>query len=338
MLERINARLKEDGIRARVEMRGHTYCLRATLPCRNGNGNQQQRITLPTRDITEADIKARELGRQLQTKTFSWESWDLVQAVDYNCADFRAAGRKLYERKYSTESAWQKKWRPALNKLPPDSVPATDAVLLSVIESMKPGSAGRRDQGNVLSQIAHSLKLNGSVLQEAARGYTTRSVTERDIPHDTEIEQLHHQIKQPHWRWMFGMCATYGLRPHEIVEAHITPEGNCEISDDTKTGFHIAWPCHERWLTEFDLRQISRPRQTVSTVAKAANDYLHKRGPVPFSLYNLRHAYAVRLFEKSIPSEVGARLMGHGEDVHRTTYRRWYDRRRIAELRHQYTL
>ena len=39
---------------------------------------------------------------------------------------------------------------------------------------------------------------------------------------------------------MFGMCAPYGLRPHEIVQ--------CHIEDETKTGFHIALRYNQRWL------------------------------------------------------------------------------------------
>ena len=55
-----------------------------------------------------------------------WEAWDArtTEAATITCSDFRQAGRKLYDKKYKTESAWAKKWRPALNKLPADSAPA----------------------------------------------------------------------------------------------------------------------------------------------------------------------------------------------------------------------
>lgn len=338
MLDRINSRLKEDGVKARVEQRGHRLCLRATLPLKDGAGTKQQRILLETSDLVQADLKARQLGQQLRTKTFSWAAWEGTPETAITCGDFRAAGRKLYESKYSTETAWSKKWRPALNKLPPDSVLMTDTVLLSVIERLPAGSAGKRDTGNVLSQIAQTLKFDVTDIRKAYKGYAVSDLKPREIPSDQEIEHYLKQIKLPHWRWMFGMLACYGLRPHEIIQAKITADGNCEIGDETKTGFHIAWPCHKRWLTEFNLRQVARPSQSVEAVAKAANTSIHKRGPVPFSLYTLRHAYAIRLFNKGIPSDVGARLMGHSEQIHRTVYKRWYDAREIEQLRSKYDL
>ena len=48
--------------------------------------------------------------------------------------------------------------------------------------------------------------------------------------------------------------------------------------------------------------------------------------------------YAIRLFHKGIPSDIGARLMGHSEAVHRNTYKRWYDAKEITKLRDHYTL
>ena len=324
----------------RIEDRGTYLNLRASLPDRQTGKPRQQRVPLNTNDAEEADRLARYLGQLLSSPAGLWEAWDARTAkpTSITCGEFRAAGRKLYESKYSTESAWTKKWRPALNKLPSDSVPCSDTLIVAVVQRMQQGSAGRRDQGNVLSQIAYSLTMDGAAIQAAARGYTASKVEKRDIPSDTEIERIFGEIKLRHWRWMFGMCATYGLRPHEIVACHIDKEGNCHIGDETKTGFHIAWPCHERWLKDFNLVRTTRPTQDKRTVAKVANDYIHERGPAPFPLYNLRHAYAIRLFHKGVPSDIGARLMGHAEDVHRNTYPRWYDATQITQLRGHYTL
>jgi len=340
LLEKLNRRLKEDGIRVRIEDRGKSLNLRASLPDRETNKVRQQRVPLTTSDPTEADRQARFLGELMSSPAGLWTAWDArtTEPANLTFADFRTAGRKLYESKYSTETAWTKKWRPALNKLPPDSVPCSESLILAVVNSLKPNSAGRRDCGNILSQIAHSLKMDSAPIQEAARGYSASKVEKRDIPKDELIEEIFKKITLPHWRWMYGMCATYGLRPHEIVECQIDKDGNCHIGDETKTGFHIAWPCHQRWIKDFNLRKEHRPLQSKDAIAKVANDYLHDRGPVPFPLYNLRHAYAIRLFQKGIPSDIGARLMGHSEAVHRSTYKRWYDAKEITKLRDQYDL
>lgn len=336
-LRTANARLKALGNKCSITERGELKYLQATLPSKDGSGKKQQRITLGKVSLQEAEKKGMELGH-LMRSGFSWEAWEGPTKTTLTFGDFRVAGRKLYEQKFQTDSAWKKKWSPALNKLPPDSAPCTDALLIASVERLPSGTAGRRDQGNIIGQIAQVLKMDKAAIQEAARGYTAANLEERQIPKDPEIETLFKQIKLPHWRWMYAMCATYGLRPHEIVECSIDENGNCEIGDDTKTGFHIAWPCHKRWIKEFNLHDIHRPTQGKATVAKIANDYLHDRGPLPWPLYNLRHAYALRLFHKGIPSDVGARLMGHSETVHRQTYKRWYDAREINELRANYDL
>lgn len=337
-LDRINQRLKEDGVRVRVLAKGPSFYLRATFPAKSGDGKQQYKLKLPETDLQAVDLKARELGQQLRAETFNWELWEPKPEERITCADFRTAGLKLFKSKNLAASGWDKKWRPALNKLPADSVPCSDALLIAVVEKMPEGSAGRRDQGNVLSQIAHSLKMDGAAIREAGKGYTATKVEKRDIPSDKLIEETFELIKLPHWRWMFGMIATYGLRPHEIAECELDRDGFCHIADDTKTGFHIAWPVHKHWINDFKLRKEHRPSQSKDDVAHAANDYLHKRGRVPFPLYNLRHAYAIRLFNKNIPSSIGAKVMGHSEEIHRDTYQRWYDAKEIMGLADQYDL
>lgn len=134
------------------------------------------------------------------------------------------------------------------------------------------------------------------------------------------------------------MCATYGLRPHEAVEAEIDPEGNCVISDDTKTGNRIAWPVPQRWVERFELGGLPRPPQGKDTIAKVANDYLHDRGPLPWGLYTLRHAYAIRLITKGIPADIGCQLMGHSLEIHTRTYRRWLQAEKLTALRSNFRL
>jgi hypothetical protein len=341
LLEKINARLKEDGIRVRIEQRATNFSLRATLPLKAGPGKKQQRIPLSTQELFQADQEARKLHGQIKEGQFCWQDWEIAEDIatpGITCGDFRKSARKLYLQRFNTETSWTKKWKPALAKLPPDDFPCDQTVLRRCIELMKFGSAGRRDQGNILAQIARTVSFDYEELQDIARGYTASAITPRDIPKDDDIEALAKKIRAPHWAWMYSMCATYGLRPHEIVECEITSDGNCEVGDETKTGFHIAWPCNERWVETFNLRKVHRPQQCVVTVTKAANLYLHTRGPIPFPLYNLRHAYAIRLLMKGVPVELGAQLMGHSLEVHSRTYHRWIQAGQITKLRKRFDL
>lgn len=350
MLEKLNRRLKEDNVRVRIEERGKSLNLRATLPDPNTGLVRQQRIPLQTNDLITADKEARYLAELVQTPGLDvWALWNTrtTEAQVVTFGDFRAAARRLFKEKgYKTHASWTTKYGPALNKLPPDHLRCTTELLVVVVKSMKPNSAARNDQGNTLSMIARSMGLEHTPIQEASRGYSSSELKERDIPKDELIEHNFKKIKAPHWRWMYGMCATYGLRPHEIAEAHIDKDGNCHIGDNTKTGFHIAWACNERWIETFLLKRICRPKQKPDRIAKAAYDYLcrprnrNRTGEalIPFPLYNLRHAYAIRLFHKGVSSDVASRLMGHSEQVHRRDYKRWYDAKDILKIKHNYSL
>lgn len=342
-LDAANARLKACNHRCTIQQRGRSYALVATLPTRDGAARKQQRIALgSTVDLYEAERKAIELGHQLRTKTFCWEAWeepDVPSSI--TVADFRTAAERLHASKYRKTpergaSAWSKKWAPALRKLPL-SGGITESTLLRVIRSMPAGSASRRDQGNLLSQIAKSLGLNTEALQDACRGYGVDKLTERDIPTDAAIEAAITRIPLPHWRWTFGMCAAYGLRPHECAELIWLEDGWIEIANATKTGSRRVTPCPSAWLQLFHLRDLPRPTQSAQTLAKVFNDALD-RAQVPIKPYNLRHAYALRLMSKGVAADLAARLMGHSLQVHQTTYQRWIEADRIQKAMEGLTL
>ena len=88
---------------------------------------------------------------------------------------------------------------------------------------------------------------------------------------------------------------------------------------------------------------MHRPSQSVLTVAKAASDYFSEKKPgrpgvrtrparLPFSLYTLRHAYAIRLITEGCNSDLSAELMGHSVRVHENTYRRWLNQRYMDDM------
>lgn len=335
-LEAANARLKASRARCSLQQRGSTLSLVATLPLRNGSGRRQQRISLGSVSVIEAERKAIELSHQLRTGTFSWDLWDSPQGpTAISVAAFHAAAKQLHASKYRTSpergtSAWSKKWAPALRKLPPSGV-ITEAVLLRCIRKLPEGTASRRDQGNLLAQVARSLGLDHEPLLAACRGYGVSRLTEREIPSDEQIETAFNTIRLSHWRWTWGMCAAYGLRPHECAELTWLPEDDwIEIADATKTGSRRVTPCPSPWVTTWSLRDLPRPPQSAQMLTKAFNDALDRDG-VTIKPYNLRHAYALRLLSRGVSADLGARLMGHSLQVHQATYQRWIEADRIQK-------
>lgn len=347
-LGELNARLKGGHHRCAVERRRSSLYLRATLPERdNPTTRRQQRIALGLPAdysvLPEAERRAIELGYQLRTHTFSWDLWDHPEttAGTLTVDDFCAAAARLHASKYRKDpergkEAWSKKWRPALGKLPPSGA-ITEATLVRVVNRMPAGSAARRDQGNLLAQIAKSCGLNPEPAQIAARGYGAAALTPRDIPSDSEIEAAFKQLTLPHWRWTFGMCAAYGLRPHESVGIEWLHDNWIRIADATKTGTRQVTPCPSAWLEHFSLRNLPRPPQTPHALARVFGDAL-ERASIRIKPYNLRHAYALRLMSSGVPPDLGARLMGHSLQVHIQTYQRWIEADRIQKALTAYHL
>jgi integrase len=330
-----NARLKAGRTRCTIQLRGKVYSLVATLPTRDGTGRKQQRISLGIDNVVDAERKAVELGSQINDNTFCWELWEEPeQPQDITVENFRQAAERLHAAKYRKDpergtSAWTKKWKPALNKLPPSGV-VNEAVLLRVIRKLPAGTASRRDQGNLLAQVAKSIGIHHETLLEACRGYGVDKLTERDIPSDDAIEAAISKIRLPHWKWAFGMGAAYGLRPHECANLTWLENNWIEVHDKTKTGSRRVTPCPSAWVDRFSLRDLPRPPQPPSTFSKAFNDALD-RDKVAIKPYNLRHAYALRLLDRGVSADLGARLMGHSLQVHQSTYQRWIEADRIQK-------
>lgn len=335
-IEQINLRLKQAHIRCSLERRREALFLRATLVDRNDpHLRRRQRIPLglpaDTTCLPAAEHQALELGLQLRAGTFSWDRWSPETAPSpppaaLSLEDFHTAARRLHASKYRDspergESAWSKKWAPALRKLPP-SGGLTEDVLLSAITRLPEGSAGRRDQATILCQVARTLNLPIARLQAAGRGYGARQLTPRTIPSDDEIVAAFHRLPLPHWRWAWGTLATYGLRPHELIDLGERPDGTVLVAAATKTGARVVHPCPRAWPQQFNLGGLPRPPQRGPSLSRILCDAL-ERAAITIRPYELRHAYAIRLMAHGVPPELGARLMGHSLSMHESTYKRW---------------
>lgn len=340
-----NQRLKKAGGRCSLILRSEkVLCLRATLPARSGIGPAKQTsIQLSTTDILEAELEGHKLRSQLDANQFDWNMWEVGKKNIDTCGDFRKIAFEFYERgldtgRYKNRATWKTKWLPALNKLPEDDDCFINPELIeTVIESMPAKSAGRKDQGNVLCMIAE--KKFGWDMKEArelTKGYTVQMINPRDIPSDEIILDYYNKIQVPHWKWFYAMVATYGLRPHEGAEVEINRKCHAVIQEDSKTGYRVAPALHPEWFDRMNCFDIERPEKPKGKEWKTqfthnANSYFTQpRGRkrcdaplLPFSLYCLRHAYAVRHFRRGTASGHGAKFMGHTERVHNQHYKRW---------------
>lgn len=337
-----NTRLKAIQAGCRIQLRGRSYALEATLPLRHGPGRRQQRITLGRVTLLEAERRALELSHQIRSDTFTWESWDQPVAPGVITVDaFRTAAQRLHASKYRNDPErgqknWTKNWLPALRKLPLAGA-VTEKTLLQVIARLPENGSARRNQGTILAQVAESLSIPTRRLRQACGGYGASQLSPRDIPEDGVIEATILGISAPHWRWCLGMLATYGLRPHELEEIQPGTDKTWIVADYTKTGSRQVHPCPSSWYEVFALGSIAKPptsRQELS----ARLSFQLRRIKAPFTCYALRHAYAIRLMEKGVPPELGCRLMGHSLQTHETQYKRWLQRDRITRAMARFDL
>jgi len=83
----------------------------------------------------------------------------------------------------------------------------------------------------------------------------------------------------------------------------------------------------------FDLRAVNLPPLntdlTKTTLQKIGQQVTRQfqRYHIPFSPYNLRHAWAVRTIHFGLPDAIAAQMMGHSVAIHTQTYHRWISHR-----------
>ena len=106
-----------------------------------------------------------------------------------------------------------------------------------------------------------------------------------------------------------------------------------EVLSTTKTGNHEVWPFFPEWVEQFNLRQGKLPKvtadlsqTTLQRIGQLVTNQF-RRYQIPFSPYDLRHAWAVRTIHFGLPDTVAARMMGHSVAIHTRTYHRWITRR-----------
>jgi integrase len=133
--------------------------------------------------------------------------------------------------------------------------------------------------------------------------------------------------------------ATYGLRNHEVffcdysALAENQGQSAIEVLETTKTGHHTVWPFYPEWIETFNLRQVRLPnittdlsRTTLQRIGQTVSTQF-RRYELPFTPYDLRHAWAVRTIHFGLSDTVAARMMGHSVAIHTRTYHRWITHR-----------
>lgn len=210
-------------------------------------------------------------------------------------------------------------------------------ILHALVLTSEPNSKARNRACFVIGALARFARVDYDPRPYKGR-YSPKSVNPRDIPSDQLIVEWRNKLTNPGWRWVFGMIAAYGLRPHEVFRLDFdrlsTGNNVVIVEDNTKTGFRRVWAFHPEWFDQFGLATVVIPpidlTRSNTKVGESASRYFYETINLPFRLYDMRHGWAIRTVSYGLPDALAAQQMGHSLEVHNRIYHRW-----IGETIHQ---
>jgi integrase len=361
-LVQVNQRLKAARLGLQIERRGEKLNLRGTLPPRPGSHrlrDYQQRISLnlpaTQAGLKQAEQEAKVVAAQLIQNTFTWKDYlpvaggkrltqmDLVEKLSAFEQHFLAQPQRI-AKAASTRTTWETAYEPYLRKLQAIAqvqphLTLSEAIYAAV-QTTKVNSRSRQVCCTAFSALAEFLSLELPFdLKSLWGNYGTSRTQMRHLPSDDEILAAYEKIPNPAWQFVYGVMATYGLRNHEVFFCDYSAlkqgsqDATVEVLEATKTGSHEVWPFYPEWVEQFNLRSINLPplntdlnQTTLQRIGQQVSIQF-RRYDIPFSPYDLRHAWAVRTIHFGLPDTVAARMMGHSVAIHTRTYHRWIARR-----------
>lgn len=196
-------------------------------------------------------------------------------------------------------------------------------MILKAIATTEPDTRIRVRYCQTLQALAKFYGLDVN-LKPYQGNYSPRKVSPRDLPTDEKIVEVYHSIPNPSWQWVYGAIACLGLRPHEVFHLDLSQLPSARVLEG-KTGARVVYPIYPEWVELFKMADVIKP----DCSAKNNRDWgdrvaaAFKRYKLPFSPYDLRHAYAIRAMVTGVPDAVAAQWMGHSLLVHNRTYQRW---------------
>ncbi|MBW4579050.1 MAG: site-specific integrase [Tildeniella nuda ZEHNDER 1965/U140] len=357
-----NQRLKAAQMGFQIERRGQKLGLRGMLPPRPGSLRlkpSQQRLSLglpaTPAGLKQAEQTVKVIAAQIIQNSFDWRQYDngsgwgrldqlgLAQQVQAFEQHFFTELSRL-SHSASAKTTWETAYAPYLRKLEAiaQANPQLSFVeaIYATVRATEDHSRSRQICCTALSALAKFLSVELPIdLKTFWGSYGLSQMRARALPSDELIATTWATIPNPGWQFVYAVMATYGLRNHEVFFCDYSmltqgkSEANIRVLDSTKTGSHEVWPFYPEWVDHFNLRSIQLPtiqtdlnQTTLQRIGQRVTSQF-RRYDLPFSPYNLRHAWAVRTIHFGLPDTVAARMMGHSVAVHTRTYHQWLTHR-----------
>jgi integrase len=384
-LKAVNTRLKAARVNVYVRKSGHSLQLRTTLPMKpgdidkNSTGTKQYDISLGIPfnfdGLNTAEEEAYELGKLIARKQFQWTDKYLgktrskakLKTIGELITDFEKNYFQTRKRTLKSENTFNCYFYIAQTHLPKDK-PAINASFIEAVQYCSSSDSVKNELIKVIRVLCKCSGLEVPELNHLKIQSTTKR--KRDIPTDLEIEQEYlkfeiyalnrmSKLKAREdrnnwklWRWVYGMLATYGVRPREIF---VSPDldwwlssenviNTWRVNEECKTGEREALPLYPHWVESFNLKTDREAIELLKTkiadkvtskqinAARHGTDRWFRFVGIPFQPYDLRHAWAIRAHLMGIPIKAAADNLGHSVNMHTSIYQRWFslENRKVA--------
>jgi integrase len=344
--EAVQARLRTQKSKARLYLRDGYIWVQGTFPPKPGSTRAkpyQQKFSLnlvANKDgFKKAEKKAIAISGLLQADAFDWNEYLSSDKIPETkparlwIGEFAEHYQATHDIKCHT---WNKQWMEVFNQLPQDK-PVTPEILKAIALRTKDNTRNRKEKCLKLQHLADFVGLDVNLTQYKG-SYGASKVKHRELPKDYEVANLYYQIPNPAWRWMYGVIAAYGLRPHEAFFAEWTDQGLYVTKGKTgpRLVFQALFP---QWAEDWNLSEVIKPNIDAEAILEKYGGCFEKLGSkvtkqlkrygLPYTAYDFRHAYAIRAsvtFDLK-PGPASA-LMGHSPNIH---YGEYHKHARLAD-------
>src|SRR5579885_2511717 len=133
--------------------------------------------------------------------------------MPHSCQFWINRFREDFLQRGKSETSWQTDYQKILKRLPP-SATLSAKVLHELVTSTPVNTKTRKRACMVTGAIARFAGVQYDPSPYAGK-YSPAMVNPRSIPRDELICEWYDRLKNPGWKWIYGVIATYGLRPHE---------------------------------------------------------------------------------------------------------------------------
>lgn len=332
-IEAANSKLKAGGVHLKLEDRGGWVSVRGMLPCKDGEGRKQQRISLGIAatpgGIDRAFLLALEIRSAIDCDRFDWGDYCQDDSHDGgNTFGFwiEALGQDYLNRGGKQET-WEREYiAKCFNKIPDWGMPLDADLLRGIVMGIP---ADTRTRSRVVRAFSKLLKFAGRddcLLDYRGTYSPLNPINPRDLPTDADLLSHWERLGSSPWGNAYGLMLIYGIRNYEVFRLEFSPWPTVFVNKGKTKKERYAFPLLPEWTERLTLPLVLP--QCSGDNAALGNRVTHqfKRLEVPFSPYNLRHCWARRAFERGIDTATASVSLGHGEGVHRGIYQHWIGR------------